>query len=83
MDLIINFKAYMIENFYFIIIFVIKFYFFTRINNLEWKLYTFQFFAFFYKKIIEIICIMLVVIIKDLELYLNNKNFSFKKIKFN
>lgn len=41
----------------------------------------FYFFLSFCRKIIKIICTILIIVIKDLEVYLNNLNMPLKKSK--
>lgn len=64
-----------------IIICAIKFYFFSRVDNysLRLELHISYFFFLFYRKMIKIVCTILAIITKDLEMYLNNLNLSIKK----
>lgn len=64
-----------------VIVFIIKSCFFTGVNHysLKWKSHISQFFSFFCGKMIRVICIILVVAIKDFKLRLNNKNFPMGK----
>lgn len=65
-------------------VFLIKNWFFTGIKNfnLKQKPHILYFFALFCSKIIDVICIMLAIIIKDFKLYINNKNLLIKKLQF-
>lgn len=63
------------------IIFAIKFYFFSRTNSycLRQKPHTSHFFFFYYETMIEVIYTILIIIIEDLKIYLNNSNLLTKK----
>lgn len=63
------------------IVFIIKSCFFIGIDNynLGWKLYTSQSFSLFCEKMITIIYAILAIVIKDLKLHINNKNFPMEK----
>lgn len=63
------------------IILVIKSYFFSKIDsyNLGQKPHTYYFFLHFCKEMIKVICSILTVIIKDLELCLSNSNLPMRK----
>lgn len=64
-----------------VIVFIIKSCFFFKTNNynLKQKFYISHFFFLFYKQIIQVICTILAIVIKDLEIYLNNLNLLIKK----
>ena len=63
------------------IVFIIKTYFFNKVSsyNLDQKSHILGFFCLFYEEMIRLICVILAVIIKELQLPMSNRNFLLKK----
>lgn len=63
------------------IVLAIKSYFFSGADSYSCgqKPHTFHYFLSFYREMIRVVCTMLAVAIKDLEMPLGNLNLSFKK----